>query len=192
MSFVKPAVIGKSLGTTSRLALLKSQENEFFIALSRFQVVVSGISPRLCKILANNVIRKVRQRRHWNPLFGHIGDEISKNREKKVHWASTGYEIQFSSKFGAKLSLPCPFFSWKLSTNHCCYVYKCPRASAINPESQYFIPLCNKIPWFCAQQPGGDEPSNEGCNSGPTGHDFTDNSIILKILSLMLDSWVDW
>jgi hypothetical protein len=25
-------------------------------------------------------------------------------------------------------------------------------------------------------QPGGDEASNEGCNSGSTGHDFTDNS----------------
>jgi hypothetical protein len=36
------------------------------------------------------------------PLFGHIGDEISKNREKKVHWASRGYETQLSSKFGAK------------------------------------------------------------------------------------------
>jgi hypothetical protein len=23
-------------------------------------------------------------------LFGHIGDEISKNREKKVHWVSKG------------------------------------------------------------------------------------------------------
>jgi hypothetical protein len=29
---------------------------------------------------------------------------------------------------------------------------------------------------FCRQQPGGDEASNEGCNSGPTGHDFPDNS----------------
>jgi hypothetical protein len=27
-------------------------------------------------------------------------------------------------------------------------------------------------------QPGEDEASNEGCNSGPTGHDFTDNSNI--------------
>jgi len=26
---------------------------------------------------------------------------------------------------------------------------------------------------------GGDEASNEGCNSGPTGHDFMDNSILL-------------
>jgi hypothetical protein len=26
------------------------------------------------------VIRKVRKRRHQKPLFGHIGDEISKNR----------------------------------------------------------------------------------------------------------------
>ncbi len=48
-----------------------------------------------------------------------------KNRKKKVHQtSSTGYETQFSSKFGANLSLPCPFFSWTPSTNQCCcYVY---------------------------------------------------------------------
>jgi hypothetical protein len=46
------------------------------------------------------------------PLFAHIGDEISNNRKKRyTGWTSTGYETQFSSKFGAKLSLPCPFFS---------------------------------------------------------------------------------
>jgi hypothetical protein len=37
-------------------------------------------------------------------------------------------------------------------------------SGAINPESQYFIPLFNKISWLCGQQPGGDEASNEGCN----------------------------
>jgi len=26
---------------------------------------------------------KVRKRQHWNPLFGHIRDEISKNRGEK-------------------------------------------------------------------------------------------------------------
>jgi hypothetical protein len=40
------------------------------------------------------------------------------------------------------------------------------------------LPLFNKISWLCGQQTGGVEASNEGCNSGPTGHDFTDNSII--------------
>jgi len=41
----------------------------------------------------NKVIRKVRKRRHQNPLFGHIGDEIFfLNRKKIVHWASTGHE----------------------------------------------------------------------------------------------------
>ncbi len=34
------------------------------------------------------VIRKVRKRRHRIPLFGHIVDEISKNREKK---GTTGF-----------------------------------------------------------------------------------------------------
>jgi hypothetical protein len=37
-------------------------------------------------------------------------------------------------------------------------------------------PLFNKISWLCGQQPREDEASNEGCNSGPTGHDLTDNS----------------
>jgi hypothetical protein len=45
------------------------------------------------------------------------------------------HETQFSSKFGPKLSLPYPFFSSTLSTNHCCcYVYcnyKCSRAWCI-------------------------------------------------------------
>jgi len=63
---------------------------------------------------------KVRKRGHWNPLFGHIGDGILKNRETTVHWASRGHETRFRSKFGAKLSLPCPFFSLTTSTNHCC------------------------------------------------------------------------
>jgi hypothetical protein len=47
---------------------------------------------------------------------------------------------------------------------------------AFNRESQYFIPLFNKISLLCRQQPEGDEAPNEGCNSGPTGHDFRDNS----------------
>jgi hypothetical protein len=50
-------------------------------------------------VVFNKVIRKVKKRRHWNPLFGHIGDEISKNRKKKVHWASSrGHETQLSTK----------------------------------------------------------------------------------------------
>jgi hypothetical protein len=49
---------------------------------------------------------------------------------------------------------------------------------ASNAESQYFIPLFNKISWFCVQQPGGDEASNEGSN--PVGHDFTDNSNVYE------------
>jgi len=49
---------------------------------------------------------------------------------------------------------------------------------AFNSESQYFIPL---ISWLCRQQPGGDEASNEGCNSDPTGHDFTDNFIMAGV-----------
>jgi len=36
--------------------------------------------------------------------------------------------------------------------------------------------------WTTARR-GGDGASNEGCNSGPTGHDFTDNSINLSSTS---------
>jgi hypothetical protein len=35
------------------------------------------------EVVFNKVIRKVRKRRHWKPLFGQIGDEISKNTENK-------------------------------------------------------------------------------------------------------------
>jgi hypothetical protein len=89
-------------------------------------------------------------------------------------------KLSLATNFGAKLSfMPCPFVSWMLSTNHCCCCsvycsYKCPHA--FNAESQYFIPRFSKISWLCRQQPGGDEASNEGFNSGPTEHDFTDNS----------------
>ncbi len=48
---------------------------------------------------------------------------------------------------------------------------------AFNLESQYFIFLYYKISWLCGQQTGGDETSNEGCNSSPTSDDFIDNSI---------------
>jgi hypothetical protein len=44
-------------------------------------------------------ICKVRKRRHWNPLFGHIGDEISKNSEKKVHWASRGMKLSLAANW---------------------------------------------------------------------------------------------
>jgi hypothetical protein len=54
---------------------------------------------------------------------------------------------------------------------------------AFNPESQCFIPFFFFNSWLCRQQPGGDEASShEGWNSGPTGHDFTDNSIVFQSL----------
>jgi hypothetical protein len=68
---------------------------------------------RELKIQRKNPGNKVILGKTWhrNPLFGHMGDEISKNRTKKVYWASTRHETQFSTKFAAKLSLPRPFFS---------------------------------------------------------------------------------
>jgi hypothetical protein len=91
----------------------------------------------------NKVIRKVRKWRHRNPLFGHIGDEISKNRKKNSYWASTGHETQVSSKVGDKLSLPPHFFSWTPSTNHCCcYVYCTYKCSQVQ---LFFLQWANLI-----------------------------------------------
>jgi hypothetical protein len=47
-----------------------------------------------------------------------------------------------------------------------------------NLESQSFIPLFNKISWLCGWHLGGDEASNEGCNSSQVGHDFTYNFVV--------------
>jgi hypothetical protein len=55
---------------------------------------------------AIQVMGKVRKTRHQNPLFGHIGDEISKKQQKKKKKQYTGHH-----KFGGELSLPCLFFS---------------------------------------------------------------------------------
>ncbi len=41
-----------------------------------------GITPQTQNFQKIKVTRKVRKRQYRNPLFGHIGDEISKNREK--------------------------------------------------------------------------------------------------------------
>jgi hypothetical protein len=87
---------------------------------------------------------------------------------------------QSSSPPNLGLNWVCPvlsFPSWTPSTNHCCYVYcsrKCSKPPTFNVESQYFISLFNIISWLCGQQPGGDAASNETCNSGTTGHDYTD------------------
>ncbi len=42
----------------------------------------------------NKVFRKVRQRRHRNPVFGHIGGEISKNRNKKYTNLQRGMKLR--------------------------------------------------------------------------------------------------
>jgi len=66
--------------------------------------------------------------------------------------------------------LPCP------AAAMCTVVINVLEPGAFNPKSQYFIPWFNKISWLCGQRPGLEEVSNEGCNSGRTGYDFTDNS----------------
>jgi len=63
-------------------------------------------------------------------------------REKKVHWASTGHETQFSSKFSPKLSLPSPFFPERLqpiTSAMCTVAINVLERRTFNPESQYLI-----------------------------------------------------
>jgi len=61
---------------------------------------------------------------------------------------------------------------------------------AFNSESQYFIPLFNRISWLFVQHPTGNEASNGGCNSGPIGHDFQDNSnIYLFVITMRIGSF---
>jgi hypothetical protein len=119
--------------------------------------------------------------------------KFQKQQGKNVHWASRGHETQFLCYLIWWVFI----FSWTPSTNHrCCYVYVAINAlepRALNSESQYFIPLFNKISWLCRQQPGGDEASNEGCNSGPTVRDFTDNFIMLwNVLGAGNCAWIVW
>jgi hypothetical protein len=35
-------------------------------------------------LTCNKVIHKIKKKPHWNTLFSHIGDEISKNGEKNT------------------------------------------------------------------------------------------------------------
>jgi hypothetical protein len=119
----------------------------------------------------NKVIRKVRQRRRRNPLFGHIGDEISKNRGKKV--------LQRGMKLGLAANLVlnwvCPVLSFPERFQPIAVVTMCTVATnvlepgAFNPESQYFIPLFNKISWLCRQQPGGMKHQRRGVTQAQQG-----------------------
>jgi hypothetical protein len=56
---------------------------------------------------------------------------------------------------------------------------------AFNVESQYFIPLFNRISWLCGQHPKGYETSNGRCNLDPTWHDFPNNSNIYFLFVTM-------
>jgi len=59
------------------------------------------------------------------------------------------HETQFSSKFGPKLSLPSPLFPERFqpitAAAMCTVAIKVLEPDAFNAESQYFIPLFNKI-----------------------------------------------
>jgi hypothetical protein len=88
-----------------------------------------------------------------------------------IGWRSSGKERTGQTQFSTKVAAMCTVLIDVLEPG------------AFTPESHYFIPLFNKISWLCRQQPGGDEASNEGSNSGPTGHDFPDNPnrVICKV-----------
>jgi hypothetical protein len=92
--------------------------------------------------------------------------------------------------------LPCPFFSWTLerfqpitTAATCTVSINVLEPGAFNAESQYFIPLFNKISRLCAQQQRGDEASNGGgCNSGPIGYDFN----IYRITLIFTFTFLPW
>jgi hypothetical protein len=116
------------------------------------------------------------------PLFGHIGDEISKNRKKMYTWLQRGMKLSLAAN--SMLNWVCSVLSFPerfqpITTAAMCTVaMNVLEPGAFNAESQYFIPLFNKISWLCGHHPRGYEASNVACNSAPTGHDFPDNSNI--------------
>ncbi len=131
--------------------LLKSQEIEFLIALTCFQVVVCGTGPRPCKILANKVIGKVRRTRHWNPLFGpvwsHRGRHFKTGRKSTLGFNGAS---KFSLAANLVLNSVCLVLSFverfqPITATICAVAINVLDPGAFNPESQYFIPLFNKI-----------------------------------------------
>jgi hypothetical protein len=98
----------------------------------------------------------------WEPMLGHIGDEIgdeiSRKQGKKVHWASTRTETQISTKFVLSLFFLNAFNQSFLLL--CYFSYKCVRESEslvhLIMSLKHFIPLFNKFSLLCKQQqPGG-------------------------------------
>jgi hypothetical protein len=106
-------------------------------------------------IHSTKIICKVRKRRHQNSLL--------------VFFSHTGFQQ-----------------GMKLSTNYCSYVYcnyKCSQAWLyLTLSLSISYPYLIKFHVFVDKQPRGDaawnEACNSGCNSGPTGHDFCDNSSV--------------
>jgi hypothetical protein len=77
-------------------------------------------------------------------VFGHIGDEISKNggggKKKRYTGLQGGHETQFTTKFGFSERFQ-PITAAAL----CTVAINVLEPGAFNAESQYFIPLFNKI-----------------------------------------------
>jgi hypothetical protein len=47
-------------------------------------------------LTCNKVIRKIKKRPHWNIIFSHIGDEISKNGGKKYIGFQQGMKLNLN------------------------------------------------------------------------------------------------
>jgi hypothetical protein len=113
------------------------------------------------------------------PVSSHRGWDFKKQGKKRYTGLQLGMELSLAANLVLNWVCPVIYFPERLQTITAamCHVFiNVLEPSPFDPESQYFIPLFNKISWLCRQQPGRDEASNEGCNSGPAGHDFTDNS----------------
>ncbi len=122
------------------------------------------------------------------PVWSHIGDEISKNKEKK---STLGFNGVWNSVLAANLvlnlSLPCSFFSWTPSTNHCCYVYcsyKCFGAWFILSVSTSY-PYLIKFHYFANNSQEGVKHQIRGATQGQhgmtlqTGNSNVEHSILL-------------
>jgi hypothetical protein len=96
------------------------------------------------------------------------------------------------SKFGSKLSLPCPFFSFPerfqpiTAAVMCTVTINVLEPGAFNAEFQYFIPLFNTHFITLRITARGDEASQmAGETQAQTGHEFPDNSNICFLFFTM-------
>jgi hypothetical protein len=88
-------------------------------------------------------MRKVRKRQHQNPMFGHIGDEISKNRKKKYTGLQWGMKVNLAANLVLNQVCTVPSFPERLQpiivVAMCTVIINVLEPGAFNPESHTLI-----------------------------------------------------